>query len=98
MACVGSAIEKWLSASRCRKKKDQIMLTFRNFVDKGYRPTRNGLPVVKSNVFSVPLIIFIDDAWSIQADESMISYFEFLVERPERVEIVRPYFFGGGRV
>lgn len=79
------------------KKEDQILLTFCNFVDKGYGPTRDGLPVIKGNIFSVPLIIFIDDAWSIQADESMISYFEFLVERPERVEIVRPYFLGGGR-
>ena len=70
------------------KKNDQILFTFCNFVDKGYGPARNRLPVIKSNIFSVPLIIFIDDAWSIQADESMISYFEFLVERPERVEIV----------
>jgi hypothetical protein len=70
------------------KKNDQISLTFRNFVDKGYGPTMNGLPVIKCDIFSVPLIIFIDDAWSIQADESMISYFEFLIERPERVEIV----------
>ena len=74
-----------------------MLLTFCNFVDKRYGPAGNGLPVIKSNILSVPLVIFIDDTWSIQADESMISYFKFLVERSERVEIVRAYFFGGGR-
>lgn len=71
--------------------------TFRNLIYKGYGTTRNGPPIIKGNVFPVPLIIFVNNAWSIQADESMIGYFELLVERPERVQIVRSYFFGDGR-
>lgn len=55
-----------------RKIKD-ARLTIRDLFDKFNRAMGNGSPVIKGDMVSVPMIVFIHESRGVQSDEGMIS-------------------------